>query len=516
MAEIKITSAPVGPAPTLATPLAVKPATAAPTTVAPAPVKPAAPVVPAKPAAVAVKTAATLMAAAPAAVASGSFQNIFTKTTQAAEGPKMIESIVSGKNTGANKLKPILGSAPLLQKTLEQEKEYRQKKALKNWQVIFALVFLLGLGSAGYLFSELSPSFTLLGQNTIVRLGLVNDNLRSLQTKINKNRYLMAQISLNSFSYVSEQYLAMAEKLGDPNITQTDKAALAAKLSEQETQIPIILGDLRQSLLPDIVYKTEVLEGQTALTDEEVQALYESDLRAALEAEKATLLAATTNESQENKDSIRLIDNALKLVGNRALIGTIKGLSIDELNKNLEDFKVSYDPILRKQIQATFKRILASTSSEIAVIASLKAARIDWASLITQIAEVTNQKDHNFDIKTFRNKNVIATGGINYSSLDFDATSNSISVAGTTYTRDGKNFTTISDLMEALEASPYFKDVAMRSFSKSGDDQKGYSANFSFNLGLENPDDAANGSSATVSLGRDSLKERTGFKRIKN
>jgi hypothetical protein len=494
MAEIKITS---GPAPVTA----AKPVAAPPSAVA---VKPAPAAIP-----------ATAPTTAPAQKPAASFQNIFTKTTQAVAGPKMIESIVAGKNAIGDKLKPILGSAPQLQKTLEQEKEYRQKKTQKNWQIIFAVVLLLGLGSAGYFYSELSPSFTLLGQNTTVKLGLVNDNLRSLQTKINKYRYLMAQTSLNSFSYVAEQYLATGEKLSDPNITSTNKAELVAKLSELETQIPSILNDLRQTLLPEIVYKTVVPEGQPELTDEEVRAMYESDLRTALQEEKAALIASSTNGSQENQGDIRLIDNALKLVGNNTLLGTIKGLSIDNLTKDLESYKVAFDPILRKQIQTTFKNILASTSSDIAVIASLKAARINWSTLLKQVAEETNKVDPNFNVDSFRNDLINVAGGINYSSLEFDAASNKISVSGTTFTTDGMNFTTISDLIDTFESSAYFKDVEMRSFSKAGDAQKGYSSNFNFALSLENPDEAQNGTSPTISLGRNSLKERIGFKRIK-
>jgi len=280
MADIKITTVSV-PAP-----LTVKPVAATPQTAVPAAVKPAAAPIAVKPApaAAAVKPTAAPAAAKPAAA---SYQNIFTKTTKETSDPKMIESIVTGKNTVADKLKPILGNSAQLQKTLEQEKEYKQRKALKNWQLIFVLALIVGVGSAGYFFSQLSPSFTLMGQNTTVKLGLVNDNLSSLQTKINKYRYLMAQTDLNNFSYVAEQYLDTSEKLTNPNLTESDKAALTAKLSEEETQVVPILTDLRKSLLPEITYKTVTPEGQPELTSDELEAQYQDALRASLQEEKS-------------------------------------------------------------------------------------------------------------------------------------------------------------------------------------------------------------------------------------
>jgi hypothetical protein len=511
MADIKILSGTAPAAP--ATP-AVKPAAPAPA-IAIKTAAPAAPVTAAAAAPAVKPVAAATPAAAPKPASS--FQNIFTKTEQAVAGPKMIESIVAGKGTAADKLKPILGSAPQLQKTLEQEKEFRQKKSLKTWQIIFAVTLILGIGSSAYFYTELSPSFNLFGQNTTNHLMFINDSLRSLQTKINKYRYMMAQTSLNTFSIIAEQYLDKTEKLSDPNTTQTEKGVLISEVNELELQIPVILDQLKQNLSPDIVYKTVTPEGQPVMTDEEMQAQAETELRAALEEEKATLLASASDGTGQNQDeAVRLVENAGKLVGNKALIGTVKGIATGDLKAKMEQYKIAYDPLIRKELQDKFRTLLSTTSSDIAVIASLKASRINWSTLLKQIAEETKKVDPNFKLETFRNDLIKVTGGINYDSLEFDAVANKISVSGVTYTTDGMNFTTISDLIDTFESSPYFKDVEMRSFSKTGDAMMGYSSNFNFALGLENPEDAENAATATVSLGRDGLKERTGIKRIRN
>ncbi len=155
-------------------------------------VKPAGPAAPASPvvmtaATAAPKPAGPVMAAAPKpAVATApkpaaqpaSFQNIFTQAAAKTAGPKMLESVVSGKTTVASKLKPILGSAPQLQKTLEQEKEYRQKRGLRTSQVIFVIILLLSFGASFYFFTELSPTFSPFGQYTTSRLTEITKSQR--------------------------------------------------------------------------------------------------------------------------------------------------------------------------------------------------------------------------------------------------------------------------------------------------------------------------------------------------
>lgn len=100
---------------------------ATPTTPAPAQPAAAAPAVAPKPAA----------AVAPVAAAASSFKDLFNKAAVKSTGPKMIESIVSDKTTVGAKLKPILGSSSQLQKTLEQQKQYRQKTILRASQIAF-------------------------------------------------------------------------------------------------------------------------------------------------------------------------------------------------------------------------------------------------------------------------------------------------------------------------------------------------------------------------------------------
>jgi len=524
MADIKINlGAPAAPATTPAVPAA--PAMAKPTavvasgTVATA-AKPTAGVTPASaggltitaatpaPAAKApAAVAAPAKPAAPAAATGLSFQNIFDQTKTAAKGPKMIESIASDKSAAAAKLKPILGNAPALQKTMEQEKEMRLKKKLRSRQMLFVTTFILAAGMAFYFFSELSPDFNLFGPNTTTRLTDVNKNLRGLQTNINKYRYFAAQLDLNRFSYVAEQYMDKTGKIADPSTPAAQKSQFTADIAESENELPIILERLRTNLSQEVVVKTFRSDAEVEKTDDTIRQEFEEDLRTALRSDKS--LISTTSTGEANLQDLKLIDNTLKLVGNNILIGTIRGTSVDKFKTDLADYSAKPDDVSKRNaMQALFSSLLSTTQSDIATISGVKSSRINWTTVIKQMETVTSETDKNFGKGLFE-----TLGGIVYTGYEFDTQSGKIVLSGLTKTNDASNFTLLSNLIDDMESSPYFEKVDMRSFSKSGTTETGYSANFKLDLTLQKTSDVAN--DKVISLAPN-LKARTAVKRISN
>jgi len=506
MADIKINlGAPSAPA--------TKPASTPATTV-PVMAKPAAGITitstaPAKVAGITI--AAATPAAAPAKTAAGpaaqglSFQNIFNQTKTEAKGPKMIESIASDKSDAAAKLKPILGNAPALQKTMEQEKEMRLKKKLRSRQMLFVMTFILAAGTTFYFFSELSPSFNLFGPNTTARLTDINKNLRGLQTNINKYRYLASQLDLNRFSYVAEQYLDKTGKIADPSTPVTQIKQLTADVADTESELPVILERLRTNLSQDIVAKTYRTEAEDEKTDDQVLQQFQEDLRTALKSDKS--LISKSSSGEENQQDLKLIDNTLKLVGNNKLIGTIRGTSLDKFKQDLADYSAKPDDVTKRNaLQELFSNLLASTQSDLATISSVKSSRINWTTVIKQIETVTAETDKNFGKGLFE-----TLGGIVYSGYEFDTHSGKIVLSGLTKTNDASNFTLMSNLIDDLEASPYFEQVDMRSFSKSGTVETGFTANFKVDLSLQKA--VASAKDKVISLAPN-LKERTAVKRI--
>jgi hypothetical protein len=408
--------------------------------------------------------------------AEDSFENLFNKKKESSNDTELMKNILQQKAV-APKIKPILGDAPTLQKSLEETKISNQKNKLRSAQIIFLFVFFAALGMAGYFYSELSPKFDLFGPNTTARLTDVNKNLRSSQTTINKYRYLAAQLDLNAFSFTSDKYL---DKTAQMAASAAKAKELAPEVKELAEELSAILSRIKDNLEPTIVLETFRTKAESILTDEEIRREFESDLRQSLQQDRKNILSAKIL-SENNEQNLRIIDNALKLVGNSKMLNSIKSVSVDLLEKDLLDYAENKDPEKRKEIQKTMESVLASTKSDIAIIGSVKAGRTEWSWIIDKIEQVTTIVDPNLNAGLFE----VTGKEIVYNGYELESSTNKIVLSGNTRTNDANNFTLISDLIDQLEGSQYFKNVEMRSFTKSGSAQLGYTANFKIDLQLE-------------------------------
>ena len=108
---------------------------------------------------------------------------------------------------------------------------------------------------------------------------------------------------------------------------------------------------------------------------------------------------------------------------------------------------------------------------------------------MNQIELVTSYVDQYFSEGYFE-----ALGGIQYTSYDFDTSTGEITITGVTKRYDTTNFTMITNLIDQLNASSYFTGVEMKSFTKSGSADEGYTSTLSLKVqlqkeALEDPDD---------------------------
>lgn len=432
-----------------------------------------------------------------------SFSNIFTEKKSDTSEATVVKTILDQKN--APKMKPILGNAPTLMKSLEEGKVLRQKKTLRITQGIFVLVFFAALGMAGYFYSELSPTFDLLGPNTTAKLTDSNKNLRSAQTVINKYRYLAAQLDLNVFSLVSDDYL---DKTAQMASNASKVAILESSVMASAEELPTTIDRVKENLSAPLVIKTYPTAAEQIYTPEQITSQFEADLKSLL-IEDRKKITSVENLSSENEQDLRLIENTLKLVGNNKLLNAINALSADTLKSNLTTYTESLDAAKRKEVNDMMKTVLSTTKSDIAVIGALKSARVDWAWIIDKIEEVTATVDPNFNAGLFD-----VTGlEIVYTGYELDSNNKKIVLSGYTKTNDARNFSIISNLIDELEKSEYFETVEMRSFSKSGSFDTGFTANFKIDLNIE-----LNGSSAKnapVALVKRAVAQK-GVKRITN
>lgn len=406
-----------------------------------------------------------------------SFTNIFNEQKEKKKETKVISSVLK-KEGKTSKIKPILGTAPALQKSIEEDRKTKLKRKVRLVQIAFVIVFLAGAASAFYFYQELSPTFDLFGQNTTQRLATVNDNLRSVQTQVNKYRYLAAQLDLNRFSHVSDQFLDKTAQLGDAAPGQM--AALQQTIAQAGNDLPALLSNIREQLTPEIVVQTTRSEAEEELTPDQIRSNAETDLRNALLADRRAI-TANSSLTKANEEEIKLIDNTIKLVGNTPLLNTIRSASVENFQEELANYVSTLDPGLRISLSELMESVLTSTQSSIATIGSIKANRIEWSTIMKQIEDVTRVIDPAFGAGL----TTTLGDGIFYTGYEFETTTNKITISGVSKTTTADNFTVISNLIEELERSPNFENVEMRSFSKSGTFAQGFTSAFKIDLALE-------------------------------
>ncbi len=412
-----------------------------------------------------------------------SLPSFFQKKAEATvEGPKIMESIVAQKKapTGGNAMpgslgKTILGSNNDLQKSLEQDKELHLKKKLKNSKVTLIACFVLAAVSTGYFFMELSPNFDLFGENTTTRLTNLNKNLRSLQSKINVSRYLAAQIDLNSFSLLSDEFLEKTATMADKNASSFDQTEAAQRVTELTPKMASLIERIKGNLDTDIVVPTTKSLAEEEQTPAEMTAYFQNELKTALSKDRSELLASS--KEVDNSQDIRLYDNTLKLVGNTNLFATIKSLSPDKFQTQLDTYIQDLDPDGRQAIKTLFTKILSSTKSDVAIIGTIKGKRIEWSKVRAQLNMVRDET------LSSASREVSSRSTIVYTGFEFNANNNRITLSGTTTTDNALNFTLMSRLIDNLEDDS-FDNVEMRSFTKTGDEEGVYTADFKIDLTL--------------------------------
>lgn len=434
-------------------------------------------------------------------------ENIFNQKGSSLAQTRILSSVIDNKDVTA-KVKPILGNAQMLQKTLEYEKEHKQKQKLRFIQIIFTLIVFVCAGVSLYFYNELSPSLNLFGKNTASQLLELNRNVRSLQATVNKYRYLSVQLDLSRFSYLASQFLDQSLKLKDPNLIPSEKQQLLADVNAIQIELPEILQRIQGNLRQNIVAVTYRDGLEPPLTEIEIQQQAEEDIKNALREDRTAFAKNTQNpESLQQAD---LIDNTIKLIGNKSLLKSLTIMTPQALKQDMENYINEEDRVKRNALQNFLTSILASAQSKLSRIGSLKGERIEWLTLIKQIEMVTRDKD----VDPYFGSNAYQAIGyeISYNGYEFDSSNQKITLSGVVKTKDAKNFSLITRLIDKLEQSPYFKNIQMRSFPKNGNNDQGYVTNFKIELNLESETNVS--SSKPVSLYDKKIIEK-GKKRIR-
>ncbi len=375
----------------------------------------------------------------------------------------LLRNIVSTETGDADKA--ILGEAPELDTSLLQDIGPQKSVLLLTLKILFSLLFVASIASVVFFTSQLTNIFDFATArfdlpNISQELASSNSEIISLQTDLNLNRYLQIKAAFDKFSYDGDEFIQLHETFNSQTSSAQEKNQAGDGLKDIKKDLKESLSVIQTKISKDIFAPLiDINFSENA----QLQSLYEEKLRNALN-EKISALAGSS-DSQTKRDA-RNYQQILKLIGNTEL-------------KNLI-IQTDFDALKDDGIYNFIKQVNSLIVNDLSVIHAIKNKRIKWSDVIDEIDLRTMAVDSHFDDNFYD-----ALGGIRYTSYDFDTSSRKISISGETKTMDTTNFTMIVDLIDELNQSKFFQSAEMRSFSKSGSLDDGYTATLKLTLDLK-------------------------------
>lgn len=408
---------------------------------------------------------------------------------------KLMENIVTQKaRLEQPKIEDLLGKkSAILEKSIEQESLLKAKKKLRLMKTLALITAVVTISVNAYLYYQLSPGLNILGyinynfdSNLRNDLFNLNQSLRGVQTDLNKYRYLSGQLYLNQFGYESTRFMDGVTGLTE-NSDQNARTEIASVVSEAKVRMPDLLAGAKQSLGQNIVvntFKTRGEEADQGLSDE---VEFQRELRLAIINEKKAVRDSNTEaDSRSLLEEMNFLDNALKLVGNQKLLANLNTSTVEAFKIEADEYEQGTDSAQKASFKQYIDNLLASTKVNLATITNLRNERIKWSEVLDRAEKITNlvNAEHNSGLGLGN------ASQISYSGFEFNAETGKINLNGLNITRSGTNREVVTYLIEALEASPEFKNVTNRSFplSRTNDQTTGlqeFSMNFKIEMEIE-------------------------------
>lgn len=384
-------------------------------------------------------------------------------STKAVDGAEMIKNIVTTETSKGDKR--ILEEAPTIDFSLIQDIVPPKSPLLLGLKSFFLFLILASFGSFVFFTTQLTDNLSFLNTafdipNPAKNLTLSNAQIINDQTELNKYRYIQLKAYLDEFSFYGDSYLKSYDVFTSQTSTNAEKAKAMEEISYLKGYIQSSLEETKKILLKDF---TAPVFSKEYETDDSLRIMFEAKLKATLEN------SASAFSSEGTLDAKREYKNYVHTMN---LIG----------NKDLKDMILSSDfaALDEEGINAFIKNLNSLVVNDLSTIQTIKENRIRWSDIMNEIYLKTLAVD------SYYSGNYYDTlGGIRYSSYDFDSDKKTISIVGDTKRFDTTNFTTIVTLIEKLNESDLFENAEMRSFSKSGSLDTGYTASLRLNLGLE-------------------------------
>ncbi|MEK9159999.1 MAG: hypothetical protein AAB383_04685 [Patescibacteria group bacterium] len=322
-------------------------------------------------------------------------------------------------------------------------KKLREHPSRPGAALFKASIFILVLTVGGFL-TQNSSYFSFFGVNPALKVDQAADRVADLTADVQVQGHLEAALLLDQYMSSADQYFYNLAQAESEYSSENKKAGYEEELTELKPELTTLLGKVQQN------FSTEVTPEEIVTAQAVVDALI-----AELHAQSGQVDEHSLLQDIQDLETAKILLSQLEF---KALVN-----SIDLAEVTDENFESVYD------------RFSEVNSSVTALISKIKSARLTWSVYLDEIEKLTKSVDPLF--------NTEFPGSLSLSEVRF-TTDGTLMVTGSTLTDDSKNFTLVSDLIDAYEDSDYFSNVEDRSYSKS-DEAETYTGSFRISLTLE-------------------------------
>lgn len=381
------------------------------------------------------------MPMAQAASLTGESKNVFTELfgKDASQKSAGIMNTVAAQQ---EKKTSFFGSKPK-EDDMATLKKLREHPSRPGSAMLKASFLILVLTVGGFL-TQNSSHVSFFGVNPALRVEQGEDLVTTLTSNVLMQNHLEASLLLDQYMSTADEYFYNLAQAESEYSSENKKATFEEKVDELKPELTTLLGKVQQNF-------------SMAATPEEIVAA-----QVAVDA-----LIAELREKEGQVDAQSLLQDIQDLETTKTLLNQaeFKALvaSVDLAEVTDENFESVYD------------KFSTVNSSVTALISNIKASRVAWSVYLDEIENLTKNVDPLF--------NTEFPGSLTLEEVRF-TTDGTLMVTGKTTTDDSKNFTLVSDLIDAYEGSDIFMNVEDRSYTKS-DEAESYTGNFRISLTLE-------------------------------
>lgn len=381
------------------------------------------------------------MPLAQAASLTGESKNVFTELfgKDASQKSAGIMNTVAAQQ---EKKTSFFGSKPK-EDDIATLKKLREHPSRPGSAMLKASFLLLVLTVGGFL-TQNSSHVSFFGVNPALRVEQGEDLVATLTSNVLMQNHLEAALLLDQYMSTADEYFYNVAQAESEYSSENKKTDFEEKVEELKPELTTLLGKVQKNF-------------SFAATPEQIVAaqMAVDALIAGLREKEGQVDAQTLLQDIQDLETTKTLLNEAEF---KALVTSVNLAEITD-----ENFESVYD------------KFSSVNSSVTALISKIKTSRIAWSAYLDEIEDLTKDVDPLF--------NTEFPGSLALEEVRF-TTDGTLMITGKTTTDDSKNFTLVSDLIDAYEGSDMFMNVEDRSYAKS-DEAETYTGNFRISLTLE-------------------------------